>query len=152
MRTARPKSLLERTADTDLWRHTLSQIPEVAGRLVYLSMLRNPVTGRYEHHGLALVYGEGHAEKAIRLSHRKAFHDWLAMGLPEKVKDLDSYLRSTGESPDQLLRHWSRAETWSAFVPSGSLPAEKSLFGVDMRGAIKILTLRLAAAARGHSA
>jgi len=152
MRTARPKSLLERSADTDLWRHTLSQIPVLVGRLVYLSTLRSPVTGRYEHHGLALVYGDGDADKAIRASHRKAFHEWLAMSLPEKVEDLDSYLRSTGEDPAQVLRHWSKAETWSVFLPTGALPAEKSLFSSDMRGAIKILHLQFGGAAQGHSA
>lgn len=152
MRTARPKSLLERSADTDLWRHTLSQIPVLVGRIVYLSTLRNPVTGRYAHHGLALVYGDGDAEKAIRVSHRKAFQEWLALGLQEKVEDLDIYLRSTGEDPLEVLRHWSRAETWSAHLPAGSLPAEKSLFASDLRGAIKILQQRFGAAAQGHSA
>ena len=152
MRTARPKSLLERSADTDLWRHTLSQIPELAGRLVYLSTLRSPITGRYEHHGLALVYGEGDADKAIRGSHRKAFQEWLAMGLPDKVEDLDSYLRSTGEDPAEVLRHWSKAETWSSFMPTGSLPTEKSLFASDMRAAVRILHLRFDVAARGHTA
>ncbi|MBL8239869.1 MAG: hypothetical protein JNM66_20765 [Bryobacterales bacterium] len=152
MRTARPKSLLERSADTDLWRHTLSQIPVLVGRLVYLSTLRSPVTGRYEHHGLALLYGDPEADKAIRQSHRKAFHEWLAMGLPEKVEDLDEYLRTSGEDSAQILRHWSKAETWISFLPTGSLPAEKALFSSDMRNAIKILHLRCGAAAQGHSA
>ncbi|MFN0101664.1 MAG: hypothetical protein ACKV2U_06180 [Bryobacteraceae bacterium] len=152
MRTARPKSLLERSADTDLWLHTLSQIPVLVGRLVYLSTLRSPITGRYEHHGLALRYGDGDADKAIRGSHRQAFHEWLALGLEEKVEDLENYLSSTGEDSAQVLRHWSKAETWSAFMPTGSLPAERSLFASDMRSAIKILHLRYGGAARGHSA
>ena len=152
MRSARPKSLLERSADTDLWRHTLSQIPVLAGRLVYLSTLRSPMTGRYEHHGLALVYGDEDADKAIRVSHRKVFQEWLALGLPEKVEDLESYLRSSGEDSRQILRHWSKAETWVAFMPTGSLPAEKALFASDMRGVIKILHLRFGVAAQGHSA
>lgn len=152
MRTARPKSLLERTADTDLWRHTLSQIPVLVGRLVYLSSLRSPVTGRYEHHGLAMVYGNGDAEKAIRASHRKVFHEWLAMGLPDKVEDLENYIRATGEYPGQIFRHWAKTETWSAFMPTGSLPAEKALFGSDIRGAIKILHSRYGGAVRGQNA
>ena len=152
MRTARPKSLLERSADTDLWRHTLSQIPVLSGRLVYLSSLRSPITGRYEHHGLALLFGEGEADKAIRGSHRRAFQEWLVTGLAEKVEDLDQYLRTTGEDPGQILRHWSRAETWTAFQPTGALPAEKSLYTSDMRAAVKILTLRYGGAAQGHSA
>ena len=152
MRTARPKSLLERRADTDLWRHTLSQIPVLVGRIVYLSTLRSSITGRYEHHGLALVYGDGDAEKAIRISHRRAFQEWLALGLQEKVEDLDIYLRMTGEDPIEVFRHWSRAETWSGLLPTGSLSAEKSLFASDMRGAIKILRQRFDGAAQGHSA
>ena len=152
MRTARPKSLLERSADTDLWRHTLSQIPVLSGRLVYLSSLRSPITGRYEHHGLALLFGDGDADKAIRGSHRKVFHEWLAMPLAEKVEDLDQYLRTTGEDPGQILRHWSRAETWIAFQPVGALSAEKSLYTSDMRGTVKILTLRYDVASQGRSA
>lgn len=152
MRTARPKSLLERSADTDLWRHTLSQIPVLSGRLVYLSTLRSPITGRYEHHGLALLFGDSEADKAIRASHRRAFQEWLAMGLEEKVEDLSQYLQSTGEDSSQILRHWSKSETWSGFQPTGALPAEKALFLSDMRAAIKILVLRYGAAAQGHSA
>ena len=43
----------ERGAAADVWRHTLSQIPYLYGRLAYLGSLRNANTGRYEHHGLA---------------------------------------------------------------------------------------------------
>jgi len=152
MRTARPRSLLERGADTDLWRHTLSQIPVLVGRLVYLATLRSPITGRYEHHGLALLYGDGDADKAIRVSHRKAFQEWLAMGLEEKADDLESYLRTCGEDPAEILRHWGKAEMFSTFLPVGALPAEKALFLSDMRNTIKILLPRFGVVARGHSA
>lgn len=86
------------------------------------------------------------------MSHRKAFHEWLAMGLPEKVDDLTEYLRTSGEDPLQIIRHWSKAENWVAFLPSGLLPAEKTLFASDMRNAIKILALRCGGAEQGHSA
>lgn len=152
MRTARPKSLLERSADTDLWRHTLSQIPVLTGRLVYLSALRSPVTGKYEHHGLALLFGDLESDKAIRASHRRAFHEWLALGLEEKVEDLEQYLKTSGEDARAILSHWSRTETWSSFQPAGALSAEKSLFISDMRAVIRILSLRFGGGAQGHSA
>ncbi|HEU0119254.1 MAG TPA: hypothetical protein VFQ91_01930 [Bryobacteraceae bacterium] len=152
MRTARPKSLLERSADTDLWRHTLSQIPVLSGRLVYLASLRSPITGRYEHHGLSLLFGETESDKAIRNSHRRAFQEWLAMGLEEKADDLDHYLQSTGEDPGQVLRHWAKSAAWNAFQPTGALSAEKSLFSSDMKTVVKILSLRYGVAAQGHSA
>ena len=48
---------LERGAAADLWRNTLSQIPTLFGRLVYLSSLRDSNSGAYEHYGLAKVFG-----------------------------------------------------------------------------------------------
>lgn len=152
MRTARPKSLLERSANADLWLHTLTQIPVVIGRLVYLASLRNTVTGRYEHHGLSLVFGEAEAEKAIRGSHRKVFQEWLAEGLENKVEDLATYLDHCGEDPRQVLRHWAGTEAWHTFYPTGTLAAEKSLFASDMRSAVRILSQRYGAVAQGHSA
>jgi hypothetical protein len=120
--------------------------------LVYLATLRSPITGRYEHHGLALLFGEGEADKAIRVSHRKAFQEWLAMGLEEKADDLEIYLRTSGEDPGEILRHWGKAEMFSAFLPAGALPAEKALFLSDMRNTVKILLPRFGGAVRGHSA
>ncbi len=152
MRTARPKSLLERRADADLWRHTLSQIPTLAGRLIYLASLRDAVSGRYEHHGLSLIFGEEDADKAIHLSHRKATQDWLTTGLSEKHDDMLEYLSSTGEAPKAILRHWQRSDTWTSFLPIGLLPAEKALYCSDMRNLIKILSARLDGAATDPTA
>lgn len=152
MRTARPKSLLERSADADLWLRTLSQIPVLIGRLVYLAALKSPVTGRYEHHGLAMQYGDADSDKAIRLSHRKTFQEWLGLGLAEKVDDLRGYFQSTGEDGAELLRHWSKGDAWAGFVPMGALAAEKSLYSNDMRNAVKILQLQYGGASRGQSA
>lgn len=41
----------------DLWRRTLSGIPSIYGRLAFLASLRDVNTGRYEHHGLAMIFG-----------------------------------------------------------------------------------------------
>lgn len=152
MRIARPKSLLARNAGADLWLHTLTQIPALSGRLVYLSMLRSPITGHYEHHGLSLLYGECEADKAIRSSHRNVFQEWLAMGLPEKVDDIERYLRSTREDPAEILRYWSRPETWRQFVPSACVAAERALFRSDLRNVLMIVNPRFGAAAPDQTA
>ena len=70
--TAR-ENILERDAGSDLWRHTISQIPSVFGRLVYLSSLRNPNNARYRHDGLALIFGDDEANRLLRGSHREPF-------------------------------------------------------------------------------
>lgn len=152
MRTTRPKSVLDRSADSDLWLHTLSQIPTRTGQLVYLATLRNPVSGRYEHHGLSLVFGDEGAESAIRHSHRKVFLEWLSDGLAEKVADVDSYLAATGEDVQLVLAHWLRTAAWNAFLPATLAAAEKSLYGSDMRNVLTILSSRTGAAALGQNA
>lgn len=152
MRTTRPKSVLDRRADSDLWLHTLSQIPTRTGQLVYLSTLRNAVSGRYEHHGLSLVFGEEEAETAIRQSHRKVFLEWLSDGLAEKVTDVDSYLAATGEDVKLVINHWLRTAAWNAFLPATLAVAEKSLYGSDMRNVLTILSSRIGGAEMGRNA
>ena len=82
------KAALERGPASDLWRNTLSQIPSVFGRLIYLSALRGPNSGVYEHHGLALVFGPRAANEALRKSHHDTFRTWLSFGLQEQRLDL----------------------------------------------------------------
>ena len=82
----------DRSAAADLWRNTISQIPSVFGKLVYLASLRNPNNGAYEHHGLALVFGEDEANKALRNSHNKVFAEWLSFNLEQQKADLDLYI------------------------------------------------------------
>src|SRR4051812_33121708 len=65
----------DRGPAADLWRHTLSQIPTIFGRLVYLSSLRDPNTGVYHHYGLAQRFDEESADQTLRESHLKAFSE-----------------------------------------------------------------------------
>ena len=76
MRKPTSNPVLERGAASDLWRHTLSQIPSVFGRLVYLSSLRNPNTDSYEHHGFSQMFGDccppaGTDDLQARMPHRQ---------------------------------------------------------------------------------
>src|SRR5947209_17917532 len=84
--------VFDRSAASDLWRHTLSQIPTTFGRLVFLSTLRDPNTGVYTHYGFAQRVGEEAADAALRQSHWHCFTEWLAFSLEEQKADLDLYL------------------------------------------------------------
>jgi hypothetical protein len=81
MKNFPPKGTLERGPASDLWRNTLSQIPSVFARLIYLSSLRGPNSGVYEHHGLSLVFGPRLANEALRRSHVEVFREWLYFDL-----------------------------------------------------------------------
>src|SRR6059058_201588 len=81
----------ERGAVADLWRRTLSQIPSIFGRLIYLSSLRSH-TGAYEHYGFVQAYGMAAAQSALLASHEHTFSLWLTFNLEQQKADLDLYL------------------------------------------------------------
>lgn len=62
---------IERTVAADLWENTLSQIPSVFGRLVYLPSLRNAAAGKCEHQCL-----DDGGRQGLRKSHARAFAEW----------------------------------------------------------------------------
>ena len=86
------KGVLERSAAGDLWKHTLSRIPTLFGRIAYLSSLRDSNSGIYRHHGLSALFGRDDSTKALRESHERAFHEWLGLKMEEKYYDLTRYL------------------------------------------------------------
>jgi hypothetical protein len=130
---------LERGAPADLWRHTLSQIPCLFGRLVYLASLRNSNTGRYEHHGLALVFGEEESDNTLRDSHDKAFCEWLTYGLEAQKADLDLYLSSLAADKRTLLRTWQRLAPYRNMIPASARAADRGLYMADLEALLEML-------------
>lgn len=152
MRVARPKSLLERDAREDLWIHTLSQIPTQFGKLQYLSSLRDPNTGTYEHHGLALLFGEKEAAKAMRQNHKRTFAEWLNMDLASQEGDLAEYFAGVGGNMTAILRSWDVLEPWKQYVPSGVMASEKALYAADLRTLVSLLKSRYGVSDPGQGA
>jgi hypothetical protein len=130
---------MERTAAADLWRNTLLQIPSVFGRLVYLSSLRNAVTGKYEHHGLALMFGEDDARRALRKSHARAFAEWLGFNLEQQKADLDLYLSTVAADKPSIVENWLTVAAYRTFIPNSATTVEKRLYVADIEALIALL-------------
>jgi hypothetical protein len=143
---------LERGSGADLWRHTLSQIPSLFGRLVYLSSLRNSNTGNYEHHGLALVFGDAEADRTLRNSHEKAFGEWLNYELEHQKADLDLYLSSLGANKRNLLRIWQRLAPYRNLIPASARTADRTLYITDLETLLALLMNEYGVAARDPDA
>jgi hypothetical protein len=139
MRIAKAANSLDRSAASDLWRNTLSQIPSVFGRLVYLASLRNTNSGRYEHHGLTLVFGEIDANKALKKSHSQAFREWLTFSLEQQRDDLELYLSGLGEERRTILANWLELAPYRNFVPTSSRPVEKRLYLTDLKTLLELM-------------
>src|SRR5258707_187528 len=132
MSPGRENASLDRRAASDLWRNTLSQIPSVFGRLVFLASLRNPNSGQYEHHGLALVFGRLEAARALKKSHREAFAEWLSYDIEEQKADLDLYFSGQDEDKRTILKTWEKLEPYRNVVPSSAKDVEKKLYLSDL--------------------
>ncbi len=126
-------------AASDLWRHTLSQIPSTFGRLVYLSSLRDQNTGRYEHHGLAQLFGDAETDHALRESHLNTFSDWLRSNLEEQKSDLDLYLSSFQSDRRTILGTWIRLAPYRNLIPADAREPERRLYLADLETLLEVL-------------
>lgn len=135
----RPMAKLERNALADLCKHTLSRIPTVSGRIVYLANLRDNHSGTYKHHGLIASFGRDEAVRALRESHEAAFREWLLLSLSEKNDDLRDYLIRLDEPQDQVVQHWLKSGIYRSYVPASAMPAEADLFCRDIEILLQLL-------------
>jgi len=125
------------SAASNLWRHTLSQIPSQFGKLVYLANLRNPNSGRYEHHGLISYFGEEEADRTLRQSHEEVFAGWIERTLEQQQQDLEHYFENLPEadlpsSRKSLVESWIQVPPYPRFVPAGATLAERKLYEGDL--------------------
>jgi hypothetical protein len=134
-----PTRELDRTVLGDLWKNTLSRIPTLYGRLVYLASLRDPDTGAYRHHGLNAVFGRTASSAALALSHAEVFHEWLCQPLSERFDDLNAYLASLDARRAVIVRNWRRGRVYRNSVPTGAPEAERAMFYTDMDALLTIL-------------
>jgi hypothetical protein len=129
----------DRSASADLWRNTISQIPSVFGRLVYLASLRNPNNGSYEHHGLALVFGEDEANKALKNSHSAVFAEWLSFNLEQQKADLDLYISALFEDKRVVVETWIRLAPYRNLLPTSARSVERRLYITDFTALLELL-------------
>jgi hypothetical protein len=130
--------VFDRSAASDLWRNTLSQIPTVFGRLVYLASLRNPNNGNYEHHGLSLVFGEDEANRALKDGHSTVFAQWLTFNLEEQKADLDLYLAGLFEDKRLVVETWVRLAPYKNLVPASVRGVERRLYINDLTALVEL--------------
>ncbi len=130
----------DRSPAGDLWRNTLSQIPTLFGRLVFLSTLRDPNTGVYNHYGFAQRVGEETADAALRQSHWESFSEWLSFSLEEQKADLDLYLSSIDSDRKTILETWIRTRPYRYLIPATALDVERTLYYSDIEALLELLT------------
>jgi hypothetical protein len=137
----KPKGMLERDALANLWKHTLSQIPSVYGRLVYLASLRDPNSGAYRHHGLSVAFGREQSTYALRRSHEQTFIEWLTLPLSAKSSDFRGYLHaaSSEESPQAVVTYLASGARYVTQAPDSAGPAQRRQFQLEVEILLELL-------------
>ena len=135
----RPKGMLERNALADLWKHTLSQIPSIYGRLVYLASLRDANSGIYRHHGLSASFGREESVGAMRKSHEDTFREWLRLPMSAKSADLMTHFQNLEENPRQVVTYLARATPYLSQVPDAASPAQRRQFKMEMEILLELI-------------
>jgi hypothetical protein len=126
-------------AAENVWDRTVSQIPTTFGRIAYLSSLRNPNSGRYEHFGLAHIYSIEEANRVLRACHQEAFSDWLNFSLMQQRNDLEAYLNSIEDDRQTVLATWLDLSPYRGLIPTDATPAERRLYLSDLELILDLL-------------
>ena len=129
-------------AYSDLWQRTLSKISGELNRLIYLASTRDYNSGRYHHAGLENCFGYEAVSEALETAHREIFGKLTGCALEELVSELELYIRSSKESPEQLLGTWRTLQPYRIAIPMGVHPMAAHLFLSNLKLALEVLLER----------
>jgi hypothetical protein len=105
-----------------LWIRDLTLIESSYGRLVYISSLRNPDTGRYEHFGFTTSHSNLVASRTLKKIHETIFRDWVGFSLEKKKADIELYISGIVDvDRSELIDAWLRLTPYKNLVPA-SIP------------------------------
>jgi hypothetical protein len=136
------KLIAVQDAYDDILQRTLARISCDLARLVYLASTRDYNTGSYYHDGLAARFSADVARKALEIAHRQVFYRVSAYSLEELSEEVEIYLKSSRESPLEVLRAWQNLEPYRIAVPMEVNPTVARLFLSNIRLALAIFRHR----------
>jgi len=129
-------------ARRDLEDRSLGKIRGDLGRLVYLASMRDYNTGEYHHEGLAYMFTESVAGKAIASCHREVFRRLVLCSVKELVEQLEFYARTNCSSSSELARVWAKLQPYRVTVPLECSPLAGRFFFTNIKAALAILESR----------
>jgi len=130
----------------DLSSRTLAAIPSALERLIYIASTRDYNSGLYHHEGLVARFGVSAAAQALESAHRESFHEVSLMPLRDLSNELEKYMKSSREESRAFLNVWQNLEPYRVAIPMRADSTIAELFMSNVKIALAILRLRLAAA------
>jgi hypothetical protein len=108
-----------RSVIEDFTSTSLAAIASDYGRLYYISSLKNPTTGRYQHDGLAELYSEDSVQVALAQCHEEIFSRILEAPLCQQEGDLRMCLEVAGDKFWAIVESWRESRFFRTLCPEG---------------------------------
>jgi hypothetical protein len=124
----------------DFSSHTLAAISSDFGRLYYVSSLKDPESGRYEHDGLISLYSEKAVQAALAHCHEELFSRILEAPLSEQERDLRDCLISAGDQFWEVVETWRATQEFQSMCPGGLPEYLQDLFCSNMSALLAIFS------------
>jgi hypothetical protein len=122
----------ERGQCSDFLTLTLSHIPSVFGRLVYLSSRRDPNTDHYADSIMSRVFGKEEVNRTLRKEHEQTFLQWLDFNLEQQKADLAGYFLGGNMEEKTVVEMWAQLRLYQYLLPAAAMEAEQRLFLTDL--------------------
>ena len=129
-------------ARRDLTDRTLAKMRGDFARLIYLASMRDYNTGEYHHEGLACMFSESVARRAIAGCHRDVFRRLVMCPVKGIVEQLELYAYSKFTTPLELVRIWEKLNPYRVIVPLDCSLLAARFFVSNVRAALAILASR----------
>lgn len=132
--------LQSRSLIEDFTSRTLAAIPSDFGRLYYVSSLKDPGTGRYQHDGLMNLYSQPSVQAALTHCHEELFLRILETPLSHQEHDLRNCLNTAGDQFWAVVESWRESRDFKTMCPGGLPGYLSDLFCSNMNALLAIFT------------
>jgi hypothetical protein len=118
---------------------SLSAIPGMFARLIYLASLRDLSSGLYQHAGLEAIYPKRAVQQALAKCHEELFEKLLEMPLQAQQDDLRKCLEGMEAGLLPAIENWQTLESYRVLIPAESPDYLRTLFCSNLRALLAIL-------------
>lgn len=125
----------------DFTSRSLAAIPTDYGRLFYVSSLRTPATGKYEHDGLNSLYSEESVQQALDHCSQELFSKIMEMRLDQQEWDLRSFLGRSGKDFSDVVHKWRLEKRYRTMCAPGMPEYLHELFISNCDALLSILSV-----------
>jgi hypothetical protein len=129
-----------RSVIEDFTSRTLAAISSDFGRLYYVSSLKDPGTGRYQHDGLMNLYSQASVQAALTHCHEELFSRILETPLSHQERDLRNCLESAGDQFWAVVESWRESRQFKTMCPGGLPDYLDELFCSNMNALLAIFS------------